>query len=596
MIGDPVSADGSQRLTVMTIRLFFRLLYGVFAAILVAFAVWAALLYSNQQELRRRYANHIECTTLANWLHMSSDELTRLVRMYAITGQTQYEAYYWHLLDVRNGGKPWPDDLHGEFWDLLTANRVKLATTGEVISLHDRMIKAGLTDDEFALLREAQRESDTLVRTEDIAMHAMKGLYEDDQGQFTRHAPPDQAFARRILYDDAYLAAKGRIMEPIRVAYQKIGQRTQRAVDTCYARSIRYMNWIVGLLVLTGLLAGLSLLLVRQKILKPLSAIGRQTRAIAADMQQLSDVAHSIAQGELDQMFKMESASVKIRTVDEIGMLGRLHDAMRNQLQATGEAITRVTKGLAQRDAKLQASEDALMAANKELEAFSYSVSHDLRAPLRHISGFVQLLQAKTKDTLDEASARHLEVIAGAAQKMGALIDDLLAFSRTSRAQMRLETFPLGLLVDECRRDLEAETSGRVIEWIVAPLPEVTADRALLRQVIANLLGNAVKYSRHRILARIEVSARTDEHEIVVCVRDNGAGFDMKYADKLFGVFQRLHTEAEFEGTGIGLANVRRIISRHGGRTWAEAEVDRGAAFYFSLPAHAAEPSEEKAP
>ncbi len=568
----------------MTIRIFFRLLYGFFAAILLAFAVLAVLLYSNHQELRRRYANHIECTMLASWLHMSSDELTRLVRTYAFTGRPEFETYYWYLLDVRNGKKPWPDDLHGEFWDLLTAQLVGLAATGEVISLNDRMIKAGLTDEELALLQAAQKESDALVRTENIAMHAMKGLYEDEEGDFTRRGAPDPAFAQRILYDDAYLTTKGRIMEPIREAIQRIKLRTQHEVDLCYARNMAYMKGILVLLALMALLAGISLLLVRLKILDPLRTIEQQTGAIAADMERLSEVTNHIAQGELDQLFQPESSSVWIKTADEIGTLARLHDAMRDQLKATGQAIARVTRELAQRGADLQASQDALMAANKELEAFSYSVSHDLRAPLRHIAGFVKLLQAKTKNEMDDTAARHLEVIARAAQKMGALIDDLLAFSRTSRAQLHRETVPLGPLVEECRRDLESEARGRAIEWIVGPLPEVTADRALLRQVVANLLGNAVKYSRHRTRARIEVSARTDGGEIIICVRDNGAGFDMNYVHKLFGVFQRLHSDAEFEGTGIGLANVRRIVGRHGGRTWAEAEVDRGAAFYFSLP------------
>lgn len=580
----------------ITIRLFFRLMYGAFAVTLASFAVLALLLYSNQRELNRRNENRFECTALANWLHMSSDELTRLVRMYAVTGDPKFESYYWYLLDVRNGKKPWPDDLHGEYWDLLTAGLVQPATTGRVVSLHDRMTETGLTDNEIALLKKAQRESDALVRTEEIAMHAMKGLYEDESGYFTRRAPPDKDFASRILNDEAYRAAKARILTPIREANRHIDQRTRQAVEERYSQGLYYMDWMLALLAITGLLAGLSLLLVRRKLLVPLSAIGQQTRAIAADMQQLSDVAHSIVQGELDQTFRMESSSVKIRSADEIGMLGRLHDAMRNQLQATGEAITRMTKDLAQRDADLQASENALVAANKELEAFSYSVSHDLRAPLRHISGFVQLLQAKARDRLDPDSLRHLDIIAAAAQKMGTLIDDLLSFSRTSRAQMHCETVALGPMVEECRRDLEPETRDRRIEWTVGPLPEVTADRALLKQVMANLLGNAVKYSRPRDPARIDVSARREGDEIVVCVRDNGAGFDMKYADKLFGVFQRLHTEAEFEGTGIGLANVRRIVSRHGGRTWAEAEVDRGASFYFSLPARPEASSKESKP
>lgn len=247
-------------------------------------------------------------------------------------------------------------------------------------------------------------------------------------------------------------------------------------------------------------------------------------------------------------------------------------------------------------EASLRKSEEALVAANKELEAFSYSVSHDLRAPLRHVSGFVQLLQSNAKGKLDDTGVRYLEVIAGAAKKMGELIDDLLSFSRTGRAQMHLETVSLGPLVDECRRELEPEMQGRKMVWTIGELPDVEADRPLLRQVLANLLGNAVKYSGKREEARIEVFSRREGGEIVVGVKDNGAGFDMKYVDKLFGVFQRLHGENEFEGTGIGLANVRRIIVRHGGRTWAEGEVEKGATFYFSLPVPAAEAGKEEHP
>ena len=248
------------------------------------------------------------------------------------------------------------------------------------------------------------------------------------------------------------------------------------------------------------------------------------------------------------------------------------------------------------------ASPKALVAAGeatrdegyRELEAFSYSVSHDLRAPLRHVSGFVQLLQANAKGKLDDTGMRYLDVIAGAAKRMGTLIDDLLSFSRTGRAQINVEPIPLSEMVEECKRELELEIKGRTIEWKIGELPQVHADRPLLRQVMANLLGNAVKYSGKREVAKIEISAKTEGGEIVVCVRDNGAGFDMKYAGKLFGVFSRLHGESEFEGTGIGLANVRRIVLRHGGRTWAEGEVDKGAAFYFSLPANPANPGQEE--
>ncbi len=225
-----------------------------------------------------------------------------------------------------------------------------------------------------------------------------------------------------------------------------------------------------------------------------------------------------------------------------------------------------------------------LEAANKELEAFSYSVSHDLRAPLRHIEGFVEILTASTADGLDEESQRHLETIAQSAKQMGRLIDDLLTFSRTARAELTKTSTPLGQLVEASIQDLNQETRDRDIEWIIRDLPEVEADNALLRQVLLNVLANALKYTRPRKRARIEIGCSSTETEHIIFVRDNGVGFDMRYAHKLFGVFQRLHRASDFEGTGVGLANVRRIIHRHGGRTWAEGEIGKGATFFFSLP------------
>ncbi|MFA6314666.1 MAG: cache domain-containing protein [Sterolibacterium sp.] len=263
-----------------------------------------------------------------------------------------------------------------------------------------------------------------------------------------------------------------------------------------------------------------------------------------------------------------------ITSVDEIGVLAHAFNSMLDRLlKLNGELEDRVSR----RTAELQA-------ANKELESFAYSVSHDLRAPLRHIDGYVDLLVSRCRNGLTDKGLHYVDTIAASARQMGILIDDLLQFSRTGRVDLHRESLDMNQVLKEVLAPLEKSNAGRTIEWVVGDLPSVPGDSALLRQALTNLLGNAVKYTRQRETARIEVSARVGNGEIIFVVADNGVGFDMQYAGKLFGVFQRLHSQDEFEGTGIGLATVKRIVERHGGRVWAEGDLNQGARFYFTLP------------
>ena len=235
-----------------------------------------------------------------------------------------------------------------------------------------------------------------------------------------------------------------------------------------------------------------------------------------------------------------------------------------------------------------------LETVNKELEAFSYSVSHDLRAPLRHISGFSKMLEEELGATLGPDARHYLDRIQTGIQKMGLLVDELLNLARVGRHVLRSEPTELNSIVSEVITMFQPDSEGRHVTWLIADLPAVECDAVLVKQVFQNLLANALKFTRPRAHVVIEVSCKEEDGHPVFMVRDNGVGFNMKYVAQLFGVFQRLHSPDEFEGTGIGLVTVRRIVHKHGGRVWADAELDHGATFFFTLGA--ARPGDLKLP
>ena len=307
-----------------------------------------------------------------------------------------------------------------------------------------------------------------------------------------------------------------------------------------------------------ALLLGLAL---ESYIVVPLIILGRPIGAIT-----FVTAESKRRYGEQDLAFAEELARRASVAIDQANLYRKVTDL----------AVT-LEKRVEQRTA-------ALVEANKELEAFSYTVSHDLRAPIRHIGGFVDLLRATSGASLDEKGTRYLDTIKTAATQMGALIDGLLAFSRLGRAELAKRTVDLAELVHGIVRELEPDLTDRAVVWSIGALPVVQGDPTMLRLVLANFINNAVKYTRPRPEAHVEVGARRDADEVVVWVKDDGVGFNMEYVGKLFGVFQRLHGDVQFEGTGIGLATARRIIHRHGGRTWAEGSPDAGATFFFSVP------------
>jgi signal transduction histidine kinase len=331
-------------------------------------------------------------------------------------------------------------------------------------------------------------------------------------------------------------------------------------------RRAQYLG-IIATVLIASMLAALLVSLLSQRV-------------ISRPIIRLADLARRVS---LEKDYSVRAPSAL--SANEIVVLTDAFNEMLAEIQLRDNSLHDAQNAL---EARVQQRTGELEAANQELEAFSYSVSHDLRAPLRHVTGFAALLSGHANGQLDAQASRYLQTITTAAQRMGQLIDDLLAFSRIGRGHLGRRFINLNELVREARQDVLAAEIGaeaREIEWHLADLPSVEGDPAMLRLVLVNLLSNAVKYTAPRSKARIDINSHRDaKGDLVVVVRDNGVGFDMKYAHKLFGVFQRLHSSDEFEGTGIGLANVKRIVQRHGGHVWAESQLDHGATFSFSLP------------
>src|SRR5918999_3251946 len=451
-----------------------------------------------------------------------------------------------------------------EFLTFRQAMIRQLATLGEIIAANSTAALAfDNPDDAQEILAALQAERHIVAA----------GLYDQNGRLFSIYPADLPATAFPVAPEgDGYRFAHAHLaaFQPVVQGGRRLGTLYLRSdMGAMYERFQLYSGIVVLVIAGSFLVAYLLSRALQRQISRPVLALAETARAIS-DRRDYSVRAIKHSQDELGLLTDAFNQ-----------MLTQIHE----QDQALRDSETRLRQLNQELERRVIERTAQLKATNQELEAFSYSVSHDLRAPLRAIDGFSMILQESYGDKLDAQAHNYLERVRAATKRMSHLIDNLLKLSRTARSEMRITTVNLSELVCTIVKGLEETAPERKVTFSIAPQMVVHADASLMRVVLENLLGNAWKFSGKRAEARIEVGSTTNAGETVYFVCDNGARFDMKYADKLFGAFQRLHSVTAFDGTGVGLANVQRIIHRHGGRVWAEAAVDQGATFYFTLSA-----------
>jgi len=385
--------------------------------------------------------------------------------------------------------------------------------------------------------------------------------YEETQKLLKEGAPQEEI--------DSATSLEERLVSQLLIKSHSIITDASRLAEEVHTKATEAQrvasNLTVILMIALGITITTSSLLITRSISKPLDKLTKGTKIIGT--------------GDLEH-------KVEVKNKDELGQLAAAFNKMTESLKtitASRDELDREVTERKQAEEEVLKANTELTAVNKELEAFAYSVSHDLRAPLRSIDGFSQALIEDYSDKLDEQGKDYLQRVRSATQRMGVLIDDLLKLSRVTRSEMRRETIDLSALAQSIADELQETQPERQVDFVIAPGLTTSGDSQLLHQLMENLLGNAWKFTGKHPRAKIEFGVTQVNGKETFFVRDDGAGFDMTYADKLFSVFQRLHKQEEFPGTGVGLATVQRIAHRHGGQVWAEGEVGKGATFYFTL-------------
>ena len=464
-----------------------------------------------------------------------------------------------------------------QYWSLRQATRDALAVRGRIIAANSTASLAFANDADAREILSALRADPHIVAAVlyDKRGHVFAGYPTGVAGDVVPAAPGP----------DGYRFERGLL-----IGFQPVEEAGSQRLGTLYLASdlgaiydTFRLSGVIGLAVMAvALLAAYLLSMVLQgTISQPILALAETAKAVST-RQDYSVRASKLGEDELGALTDAFNQMLG-RIEDQNRALRESQEELKRYATELERRVEERTHELQERNESLRRNAAELLAANTELDAFAYSVSHDLRAPLRSIDGFSQILLEDYAARLDEAGRESLHRVRAASQRMGTLIDDLLKLARVTRAEMRTEVVDLSGMARDIAADLQRATPERRVEFVIAPGLTARGDARLLRVALDNLLRNSWKYTAKQPGPRVEFGSVEANGGQAFMVRDNGAGFDMKYADKLFGVFQRLHSAAEFEGTGVGLATVRRIINRHGGRIWAEGAVDQGATFYFTL-------------